>query len=462
MGHGFRRLDGTTCLARRKYEIKMFNSKRGEQFVYLLSTRAGALGITLTGADTVIMYDSDWNPTWDKQAHDRVHRIGQDKEVTIYTLLCKDTVEQRIFQRAAQKLSLNELVLRDETDSKSERKEDVLSQSEVKKMLRCGVMKILESESTVMTEALVDSLIADAHARGQQDNLDQGETEVEREDVDVFNQKLLEIRQFDGKKFSTARETFRSIAEDWAAELSASGAKRESVATVEQVGGYQVKKINRSAADPATTGAGENLYGKSKKKPTKSDPFCLYCGHFGMVGGSPLRPCKCGFACHRSFHEECLDAYIASTTTTAVKTVTLSGVGCTQVAFTVACTSLPAQSWSCSFLLHCGLCRLHRRDDRGVLIFCDLRMSSTIVACAPARHRAGAVSYSVAGRARWPSAETASRTSLSLSTRAERARAPSWSRSATSRRRLSTLLAARASTDRLARSCRRGKEGLAG
>jgi len=66
------RLDGNTCLARRKYEIKMFNSKRGDQFVYLLSTRAGALGITLTGADTVIMFDSDWNPTWDKQAHDRV------------------------------------------------------------------------------------------------------------------------------------------------------------------------------------------------------------------------------------------------------------------------------------------------------------------------------------------------------------------------------------------------------
>ena len=60
VGHGFMRLDGSTCLARRKYEIKMFNSKRGNQLVYLLSTRAGALGITLTGADTVIMYDSDW------------------------------------------------------------------------------------------------------------------------------------------------------------------------------------------------------------------------------------------------------------------------------------------------------------------------------------------------------------------------------------------------------------------
>ena len=56
--HRFMRLDGSTCLARRKYEIKLFNSKRGDQFVYLLSTRAGALGITLTGADTVIMYDS--------------------------------------------------------------------------------------------------------------------------------------------------------------------------------------------------------------------------------------------------------------------------------------------------------------------------------------------------------------------------------------------------------------------
>lgn len=206
VGHGFMRLDGNTCLARRKYEIKMFNSKRGDQFVYLLSTRAGALGITLTGADTVIMYDSDWNPTWDKQAHDRVHRIGQDKEVTIYQLLCKDTVEQRIFQRAAQKLSLNELVLRDDTETKSDKKEDVLSSGEVKKMLRCGVMKILDGESTIITEEIVDQLISEAHLRGDQaanaGPEDGGEME-EEEAQDVFNQKLLEVRSFNGQKFES-------------------------------------------------------------------------------------------------------------------------------------------------------------------------------------------------------------------------------------------------------------------
>jgi hypothetical protein len=242
VGHGFMRLDGNTCLARRKYEIKMFNSKRGDQFVYLLSTRAGALGITLTGADTVIMYDSDWNPTWDKQAHDRVHRIGQDKEVTIYQLLCKvcsvqntapviairtvisvltadshpppcplptaeqDTVEQRIFQRAAQKLSLNELVLRDDTSTKSDKKEDVLSSGEVKKMLRCGVMKILDGESTIITEEIVDQLIAEAHSRGDQPANagpeEEGKME-EEEAEDVFNQKLLEVRSFNGQKFES-------------------------------------------------------------------------------------------------------------------------------------------------------------------------------------------------------------------------------------------------------------------
>ena len=68
------RLDGGTSLARRKFEIALFNRPESSVFAYLLSTRAGALGITLTGADTVIMFDSDWNPTWDKQAHDRAHR----------------------------------------------------------------------------------------------------------------------------------------------------------------------------------------------------------------------------------------------------------------------------------------------------------------------------------------------------------------------------------------------------
>jgi len=69
-------------------------------FVFILSTRAGGLGITLTAADTVIFYDNDWNPTMDSQAADRAHRIGQNKTVHVYRLVTKNTVEERILRRA--------------------------------------------------------------------------------------------------------------------------------------------------------------------------------------------------------------------------------------------------------------------------------------------------------------------------------------------------------------------------
>jgi SWI/SNF-related matrix-associated actin-dependent regulator of chromatin subfamily A member 5 len=364
VGHGFRRLDGSTNLARRKYEIKMFNAKRGDQFVYLLSTRAGALGITLTGADTVIMYDSDWNPTWDKQAHDRVHRIGQDRPVTIYQLLCKDTVEQRVFQRAAQKTSLNELVLRDDTESKSDKKEDVLSSTEVKKMLRCGVVKILEGESTVMTEELVDNLINEAHMRGEEDKVDP-QDEIKEDDVqavDVFNQKLLEVRQFGGKVFDNARDAYRDIASQWAAEIAASSARRERVSTVEQVGAYQVLKINRSqAAGDAQPSA------LHKEKPQViHDSVCLYCGLRGGSGVHALKTCKSSGRCHRAFHEACMDAYLrmenAKRDTMIKKPLNpLAGLSCTQHACSVCQAKASHKNgvifrcWKCP-LAFCGDC----------------------------------------------------------------------------------------------------------
>ncbi|KAA0184954.1 hypothetical protein HAZT_HAZT001097 [Hyalella azteca] len=76
---------------------------RSDIFVFLLSTRAGGVGINLTAADTVIFYDSDWNPTVDQQAMDRTHRVGQTKQVTVYRLICKGTIEERILQRAKEK-----------------------------------------------------------------------------------------------------------------------------------------------------------------------------------------------------------------------------------------------------------------------------------------------------------------------------------------------------------------------
>ena len=77
----------------------------------MLSTRPGGLGLNLTSADTVIFYDSDWNPTVDAQAMDRAHRIGQTKVVTVYRLLTKNTIEERIRQKAQNKEEIQKLVI---------------------------------------------------------------------------------------------------------------------------------------------------------------------------------------------------------------------------------------------------------------------------------------------------------------------------------------------------------------
>lgn len=104
------RLDGSTKLEDRRDTVADFQSDRSI-FVFLLSTRAGGLGINLTSADTVIFYDSDWNPTIDSQAMDRAHRLGQTRQVTVYRLITRGTIEERIRKRALQKEEVQRVVI---------------------------------------------------------------------------------------------------------------------------------------------------------------------------------------------------------------------------------------------------------------------------------------------------------------------------------------------------------------
>ncbi|OCT68788.1 chromatin-remodeling ATPase INO80 [Xenopus laevis] len=108
--HTYIRLDGSSKISERRDMVADFQS-RTDIFVFLLSTRAGGLGINLTAADTVIFYDSDWNPTVDQQAMDRAHRLGQTKQVTVYRLICKGTIEERILQRAKEKSEIQRVVI---------------------------------------------------------------------------------------------------------------------------------------------------------------------------------------------------------------------------------------------------------------------------------------------------------------------------------------------------------------
>ena len=90
--------------------MERFNADK-RIFCFILSTRSGGVGVNLTGADTVVFYDSDWNPTMDAQAQDRCHRIGQTRDVHIYRLISERTVEENILKKANQKRLLGDIAI---------------------------------------------------------------------------------------------------------------------------------------------------------------------------------------------------------------------------------------------------------------------------------------------------------------------------------------------------------------
>jgi SWI/SNF-related matrix-associated actin-dependent regulator of chromatin subfamily A protein 2/4 len=126
-GFGYLRLDGTTKAEDRGDLLKKFNAKNSDYFLFLLSTRAGGLGLNLQSADTVIIFDSDWNPHQDLQAQDRAHRIGQQNEVRVLRLMTVNSVEERILAAARYKLNMDEKVIQagmfDQKSTGSERQQ---------------------------------------------------------------------------------------------------------------------------------------------------------------------------------------------------------------------------------------------------------------------------------------------------------------------------------------------------
>uniref|UniRef100_A0A672QWY8 Helicase SRCAP-like n=1 Tax=Sinocyclocheilus grahami TaxID=75366 RepID=A0A672QWY8_SINGR len=109
-GHIYLRLDGSTRVEQRQALMERFNADC-RIFCFILSTRSGGVGVNLTGADTVVFYDSDWNPTMDAQAQDRCHRIGQTRDVHIYRLISERTVEENILKKANQKRMLGDMAI---------------------------------------------------------------------------------------------------------------------------------------------------------------------------------------------------------------------------------------------------------------------------------------------------------------------------------------------------------------
>jgi len=109
--YNYLRLDGSSKISHRKEIVEQWQTDE-EMFVFILSTRAGGVGINLTAADTVIFYDNDWNPTVDQQAMDRVHRLGQTKDVTVYRLITQNSVEEKVMERANKKEEVQKIVIK--------------------------------------------------------------------------------------------------------------------------------------------------------------------------------------------------------------------------------------------------------------------------------------------------------------------------------------------------------------
>ncbi|RZF46881.1 hypothetical protein LSTR_LSTR008262 [Laodelphax striatellus] len=149
----FQRLDGGIKGELRKQALDHFNAENSPDFCFLLSTRAGGLGINLATADTVIIFDSDWNPQNDLQAQARAHRIGQKNQVNIYRLVTKNSVEEDIVERAKQKMVLDHLVIqrmdttgRTVLDKKSSSTTTPFNKEELTAILKFGAEELFKDE----------------------------------------------------------------------------------------------------------------------------------------------------------------------------------------------------------------------------------------------------------------------------------------------------------------------------
>ena len=160
-GHQYCRIDGQTSYELRESQLDDFNAEGSSKFVFLLSTRAGGLGINLATADIVILYDSDWNPQMDLQAQDRAHRIGQKKPVFVYRFVTEESIEERIVARAESKLRLDALVIQ---QGRLTANSDQMGGDELLSMIRFGAQKIFNTRGSTVTDEDIERILA----RGKQ------------------------------------------------------------------------------------------------------------------------------------------------------------------------------------------------------------------------------------------------------------------------------------------------------
>ncbi|KDQ50600.1 hypothetical protein JAAARDRAFT_63080 [Jaapia argillacea MUCL 33604] len=283
------RLDGSTTRPRRALDIKLFQQEKSPYQVFLISTKAGGLGINLTKATTVIMCDSDWNPQNDLQAIARAHRIGQTKTVKVYRLICRGSVEDQMLDRIRRKLFLSVKVMGSDNPSGGEH--SGMRSEELMDILRKGSSALERNNDGMDLEEFLDAPINTIleHSRSRETVREakmKHEMGVKEKNEEENDEKLLaaaedeeaallsgvaqvQSRLFDGR---LVQRNNKEIAEEWQ-ELR----KRQ--------------RTNRTViidVKPAQ---------KRQRKKYEHEDWCVYCRDGGEL-------VLCSY-CPRVFHPQC-------------------------------------------------------------------------------------------------------------------------------------------------------------
>ncbi|KAL7547109.1 hypothetical protein ACHAWF_010421 [Thalassiosira exigua] len=348
MGSAYLRLDGTTGRIQREMDMRSFNKPGCAIFCYLISTRAGGQGINLATANTVVLYDTCWNPQVDLQAQDRAHRIGQKKQVVIYRMISSNTVEERVLARARQKMVLDALVIKQRgsdgmadmlADQDSSGEEDgemaKLSVDELWKMLSEGADMVFDpaqDDREDYASADYDRLISEAEPAKWDDKTSGYEkpsaASVEGSNLDgtIFSKRkvgrpkkteIIDLLSSGNESESSAPGAVDTSYSDNEPDVEKGKGKSifDTVAvSTEFVGGRRRGKRTRVAPPKFVANYFES---NSKKKPKIAhDSTCFCCRRFAVKppnaatknGKAPFvdpnAPLEC-IACPRVYHMKC-------------------------------------------------------------------------------------------------------------------------------------------------------------
>ncbi|TKX20911.1 putative SNF family protein [Elsinoe australis] len=212
-GFQYSRIDGSTAHEDRIAAIDDYNKPDSEKFLFLLTTRAGGLGINLTTADIVVLFDSDWNPQADLQAMDRAHRIGQTKQVYVYRFITENAIEEKVLDRAAQKLRLDQLVIqqgRAQQPTKTAGKDELLG------MIQHGAEKVFDENAESAfgsSKAFTDEDFEAILKRGE-DRTAELNAKYDNMGLDDLNKFTSDSAyEWNGEKFETAKK--KDIGLNW-------------------------------------------------------------------------------------------------------------------------------------------------------------------------------------------------------------------------------------------------------